>query len=329
MSKLYIALTLTALGLFYNWAPLTNAAFYFGRRVEPGFRETKSGRSILARYRLLLWMGCLVGIANAIVLPAQPHYHPGLYLGLLVELLVSTLAFANANSAVAKFGIQPPNAVTVNLSSSYVSHPMLEWPVLTPVCIVVASVGLTLLLAHHGFDGKGFSWLNASLERAKAMEMFSVGLGILLSSTFILLIIRFRTRRTAAMARLTEQTGLMLAYLAAASVFVACGAVAAGYSVPRFAQSSTLWLAAGIGVIHLVRGIRMRGAAFAPPAAELNDDKLWRWGMFYFNRQDPAVLVQRRCGVGMTFNFAHSVAWVVMLGFVAAVVTVFVAEFHR
>jgi hypothetical protein len=324
MSKLYVALLLAGMGLFYNWAPLSSAVFYFGRRVEPGFRESKDGRSILARYRLLLWMGCLVGIANAIVLPSQPHNHLGFYFGLLVEVLVSTLAYANANAAVGKFGVQPSRAVTVNLSRSYLPHSTLEWPALTPACIVVASVGLTLLFAHRGFDGNGFRWLSTSMDHANATGNFSVALGLLLSSTVILLMIRLRTRRTAAMARLTEQSGLMLAYLAAASVVVTCGAVALGYVIPDFARNATLWLSLGIVLLHVVRAMR-GGWGAAPPEAELNDDRLWHWGLFYFNRQDPAVLVQKRCGTGLTLNFGHSVAWVVMLGFLVAMITVFVA----
>ena len=328
MSKLYIALSLAAIGLLYNWAPLSSPVFYFGRRVEPSFRESKNGRGILARYRLLLWMGCLVGIANALVLPSQPHNHPGLYLGLAVEVIVSTLAFANANAAVGKFGAQPSHAVTVNLSRNYIPHSPLEWPVLTPACIAIFSVGLTLLFAHHGFDGSGFSWLSKSMDHANATGIFSFGLGLLLSSTVILLMIRLRTRRTAAMAMLTDQSALMLAYLAAASVVVSCSTVLLGYSIPGFARKATIWLSMGIVVLHFVRALQV-GWASAPPEAELNDDRLWHWGMFYFNRQDPAVLVQKRCGTGLTLNFGHSVAWVVMFGFLVAVITVFVAEAHH
>jgi uncharacterized membrane protein len=39
------------------------------------------------------------------------------------------------------------------------------------------------------------------------------------------------------------------------------------------------------------------------------DDRYWAWGLIYFNRSDPAFLVEKRFGVGYTFNFAHPFAW--------------------
>ncbi|HUK00912.1 MAG TPA: DUF5808 domain-containing protein [Steroidobacteraceae bacterium] len=38
----------------------------------------------------------------------------------------------------------------------------------------------------------------------------------------------------------------------------------------------------------------------------------WKWGVFYFDRTDPAVLVPKRFGVGYTFNFGNGWAWVLL-----------------
>lgn len=35
------------------------------------------------------------------------------------------------------------------------------------------------------------------------------------------------------------------------------------------------------------------------------DDEFWKWGLFYVNKNDPAILVEKRVGIGWTFNFAH------------------------
>ncbi|MDY3126835.1 MAG: DUF5808 domain-containing protein, partial [Corynebacterium sp.] len=42
-----------------------------------------------------------------------------------------------------------------------------------------------------------------------------------------------------------------------------------------------------------------RGASESP-----DNDQYFKWGMFYYNPQDPAVVVEKRFGVGMTLNFA-------------------------
>jgi uncharacterized membrane protein len=53
------------------------------------------------------------------------------------------------------------------------------------------------------------------------------------------------------------------------------------------------------------------------------NSQFWRGGVFYVNRNDPRLLVEKRSGLGMTFNFAHPVAWV-LLGIIIAVIVAFV-----
>jgi uncharacterized membrane protein len=38
----------------------------------------------------------------------------------------------------------------------------------------------------------------------------------------------------------------------------------------------------------------------------------WRLGIFYVNRQDRRFLVPKRHGIGMTLNFGHLGAWVII-----------------
>ncbi len=49
----------------------------------------------------------------------------------------------------------------------------------------------------------------------------------------------------------------------------------------------------------------LRGVSFPDEGKESPDnDEHYKWGMFYYNPDDPAVLVDKRFGVGVTFNFA-------------------------
>ncbi|MGB3366147.1 MAG: DUF5808 domain-containing protein [Acidaminobacteraceae bacterium] len=38
---------------------------------------------------------------------------------------------------------------------------------------------------------------------------------------------------------------------------------------------------------------------------EGNDDNFWKYGLFYYNKNDPAILVKKRVGIGYTFNHAR------------------------
>lgn len=55
-----------------------------------------------------------------------------------------------------------------------------------------------------------------------------------------------------------------------------------------------------------------------------DDDKYWRGGLFYVNREDHALLVTRRYGVGWTLNFGNPRAAILLvgvLGLIALVIT--------
>jgi len=58
-------------------------------------------------------------------------------------------------------------------------------------------------------------------------------------------------------------------------------------------------------------------SAVGTPVGDRTDDRYWRWGLFYFNRDDPSILVERRFGLGYSFNFAHPFAWAVVALIVA------------
>lgn len=60
-------------------------------------------------------------------------------------------------------------------------------------------------------------------------------------------------------------------------------------------------------------------ASQGKPTSPVNrdDDRSWRLGIIYFNREDPAVFVQKRFGVGWTVNFARPTAVALMVGIVA------------
>ncbi|MBT1176197.1 DUF1648 domain-containing protein [Bifidobacterium callimiconis] len=48
-----------------------------------------------------------------------------------------------------------------------------------------------------------------------------------------------------------------------------------------------------------------------------DDDRHWKAGVFYWNPDDPAVMVPKRFGVGWTCNFARPLTWVIMLALMA------------
>ena len=60
----------------------------------------------------------------------------------------------------------------------------------------------------------------------------------------------------------------------------------------------------------------VRGLA-QPAGTDRDDDRFWKAGLLYVNRDDPALVVGARFGVGWALNFGKPVAWLLIAGFVA------------
>lgn len=56
----------------------------------------------------------------------------------------------------------------------------------------------------------------------------------------------------------------------------------------------------------------------SPARTDRDDDRFWKAGLFYVNRDDPSVMVGTRFGIGWTFNFGNRTACLVFAGIIAA-----------
>ena len=46
----------------------------------------------------------------------------------------------------------------------------------------------------------------------------------------------------------------------------------------------------------------------------VDDDKYWKAGVIYFNKEDPSIMVEKRFGVGWSFNFGNPISWLIFFG---------------
>lgn len=59
-------------------------------------------------------------------------------------------------------------------------------------------------------------------------------------------------------------------------------------------------------------------------AVNRDDDKYWKLGQFYFNKNDPAIFVEKRFGVGWTMNFGRPLGWIIFLGMIGLPIVIMV-----
>lgn len=43
---------------------------------------------------------------------------------------------------------------------------------------------------------------------------------------------------------------------------------------------------------------------------DIDDDRYWKLGLIYVNKDDPSILVEKRFGIGWTVNMGHKVSWI-------------------
>ncbi len=53
-----------------------------------------------------------------------------------------------------------------------------------------------------------------------------------------------------------------------------------------------------------------------------DDDRYWKFGSFYVNRDDPALFVEKRFGIGFTVNFGRPMAVLLFIGLIVLIVAV-------
>jgi len=51
-----------------------------------------------------------------------------------------------------------------------------------------------------------------------------------------------------------------------------------------------------------------------------DDDKYYKLGVIYFNPRDPAIFVEKRFGIGWTFNFGNPISWGILLIIIVIIV---------
>lgn len=132
--------------------------------------------------------------------------------------------------------------------------------------------------------------------------------------------IRFRRAMTRFLSGTAVLVTVMLTTMSIDSVRVSLGA-AEGLSLLGMATSALLVVYALGGALYIMLhfgqgGARLeRSAAGAPLTNGLADNTQWVLGMFYVNRDDPSIFVEKRFGMGYTINLGNPKAVALIVAF--------------
>ena len=84
-----------------------------------------------------------------------------------------------------------------------------------------------------------------------------------------------------------------------------------------------MWLIVLGPIIFIVPSFAAMAHAVAEPGEKIEPtpNECWKAGMIYYNPNDSALFVERRAGLGYTFNFGNRWSWVLSLGLLLIVGT--------
>lgn len=324
-------------GVFF-WLPrLSRRELFFAVTVRADFPESAEGEAILRRYGLGVVLVTLASAAIAVWGASTARLAPALAAPLL-EIGGCFWAFLRARASVLPHAAEPTAVREARLAPRQIRIPG-GWPAQIAPLAILAGAALFLWTqwqriparfpVHWALDGQPNRWDTRSLG--------GVFGPLLLGAVFVALLIFFGfaiirwTRRvhatgSAAEAELARERRYLL--LLVFTEYILAGIVTWAAMLPlRVAPTRSPSAAPPLALLAILllvlvflfvvyRPPEPAPAAGAQPVGDRTEDRYWKAGLCYFNPKDPALLVEKRFGIGYTVNFGHWIVWV----FLAALV---------
>lgn len=328
---------------------LMRPGLFFGRTVDPEFRHTDAARALRRRYSIVVSVATLIAISLALAAGlgaagvfAVPHALTTFATNMrlrrvpwLLQYVMTLCAFVWANRATRVHALPRTSVVTVELSAPCEAPSAL---VLSALIVPILSLGvLELWIAFHWHTLPSqlpVHWGFARPDRWVATSLKSVAVLLLLYALVCWLLavaawgVYRGSRRVAtsgdAVRRERRFRIQFLTLLIVTEYLIVFPAWAGFLALPP--ESMTLWQLVLPAVILVLAarlllagqgGSRGLGRSDAGAIGDRTDDRYWVLGLLYYNRADPAFLVEKRFGVGYSFNFGHPVAWALLAVVVA------------
>jgi len=351
--NVYLLVEVATIGGFMLLYPrIARKGLLFGVYVGEERSRSDEARAITRSW----YRGMLAAIALALTTGFVFGLRPEFPLGTLVPSLLLGAAFVALYLVAYRRAkrLAPETAPLPEIAAiNTVPEPPATFAWIVLLCSALAGVGVIAYTAnrfdampdpvptHFGITGQPDGWSKKSVGSVMVLPIMTLVMGVTLGGVALLTAhakrglrrddgasLEAQNRYRAAMSRFLAILGLlvtsMLTSLSVTSVQVALGqrqtlpgaAMLLGLAVFFYAMFGGGWLAIRYGQ----GGARLENPqSDAPLTNGLADNRLWRLGAFYVNRDDPSWLVEHRFGFGYTVNFGNPRAVATFVAFLAAI----------
>jgi uncharacterized membrane protein len=333
-----LTVTMLMLGVFFHLIPrLRKRNLYFGVTVTEEFRESAEGRAIARDFQVLAWTGTVLAV---VVSQMEFSQHRLLFANLAPQLQVAVVvvAWVRAWRRTRRHASRPVGVRSADL---------LERPRATTGQLLALLLPLMGPMGAAGWLWSGYSELparypvhwdaagHANRYVAKSpMAVLAIPLISFMALLLVLLIaleICFASRRgssgeQAGWAAKFRRLNLVLLAVIMWATSLMTSTMAIGPFLPEGKLAWLVWASAGVLFLSVFgfAALLIRMSLQRTGGSDATPDTCWTGGAIYYNPDDPALMVERRDGIGYTMNFGNRLAWWILALIVLLPAVVFV-----
>lgn len=322
--------------IFWKLPLWERPGLFFSVTVSPEFRNSPQGRKILGRYRALAMVLIAVGWA-LVISGGVPRRWPLLVLGIAWLGFGPLIAFQIAREHAMPHAAKPVLVREAELAPR-AAHLPGGWLLQGGPFVILGAAAMYLhahwdeipliFPVHWGIDGQPNGWSTRTpmgvygpliMAGAIVAGLSLVTYGVLREAR----VVRVPGAAPSHGRDFPHQVGYFLSgmeyFLAIVLSFAAMMPLLGPPNIALVLIGSIALIAiVFVAAHHLsqVRALEIEPAKFQSQSGVFGDgtlDEHWKWGMFYYNPDDSALLVEKRFGIGYTLNFARGLAWVVLV----------------
>ena len=315
--------------LFHAMPRFSRPDILFAVTVPEAF-VSGAGRSLVARYRAIVWAGAAAALAILLWLPAsQPDSGWGAWTLMAVvagNMVVAATAWLLAHRKARAHAVPPSDVRVASLVPRDTSLPGGALFAAGPFAILLATALLLYTYRDDVPDGP---------DTSNPFGLLALGgVYVAMSLTMAVTLVR-RSRQiavdgpAAAAEQRFRRVNALVPVLVGYAGAIGMSAMTVD-SIPAFGNtlSGIAWyvpqlvfMLFSFGVAFWMFRVGQGGQRTVAPAArqevhgDTTPDYAWKvGGLWYFNPRDPAMWVENRVGVGYTLNLGNWRAWLLMVG---------------
>jgi uncharacterized membrane protein len=300
--------------LLFAIPSLTRRRLLFAVPVPPDFRESRAGRRAVSSFRAVIAAVVLAGIGALLFAPVGV-LNAAVTAVPAAILLAGGISFYLQNRRLAPLAVQFTSPREAELTQAPEQLPWFGWLAAGPLMMLGGVAGWLFLHwdriparfpVHFDASGAPNRWAARTVHDVYAPLLF----GAELCAWCLIMALAgwFGSRRTGAR---SVMLGAMIAIEYLLGLLFGLIALQAPLGIP-------VWVVALSPMAILIPLIIVVARKMSDPSDPLDatPNECWKADIFYYNPNDAVLFVEKREGLGYTFNFANPWSWVLLAGLV-------------